>query len=190
MTSNGKEQSNLSEFEERLSSIESKLDALNNLSPEKSFLEETSQSDSDQNGAINKENALAMMWKYMTIHRRVQATEEAVDKIMNILNDVMKDAAEMKKVKCHLDKLRDEQQKMAGEFDAVKRGEGLEFNSEKVANVLSVYFSLIFPNSQIAVDLTSEGFYSVQNPSKIARLRCSILRKSLLGNEQHFLRLY
>ena len=64
----------------------------------------------------------------MTIHRRVQATEEAVEKVMNILNNVMGDLEQLKTVKLHLDELRQEQLKMA------KRGEngGSDINLEKV----------------------------------------------------------
>ena len=74
------------------------------------------------------------MWKYMTMYRRVQATEEAVEKVMNILNDVMDDVEQLKTVKSHLDKLQQEQLKMAGEFNAVKWGSngGSDFNLEKV----------------------------------------------------------
>ena len=68
----------------------------------------------------------------MTTHRRVQATEEAVEKVMNILNNVIEDVGELKKVKSHLDELRHEQLKMAGKFDAVKKCSGSEFNLEKV----------------------------------------------------------
>ena len=126
----------LDEFGERLSSIETKLHALNNLPLEKSFLTQAAQSDDSQ---TDKENTLAMMWKYMTIHRRVQATEEAVEKVMNILNNVMGDLEQLKTVKLHLDELQQEQSKMA------KRGEngGSGANLEKVGT----WFYIRLPHS-------------------------------------------
>ena len=117
--------------------METKLDALNNLPADKSFLAQTTQSDGSQTAQTDKENTLAMMWKYMTIHRRVQATEEAVEKVMNILNDVSEDVGQLKTVKSRLDELHNEQLKMAGEFDAVKSGGGLELNLEKVCMPVS-----------------------------------------------------
>ena len=108
--------SKLHDFEERLVSIETKLEALSRLPDDKSFLTQTTHSNDNQTAQSDKENTLAMMWKYMTIHRRVQATEEAVEKVMNILNDVIKDMGELKKIKSNLEELRHEQMKTTGDF--------------------------------------------------------------------------
>lgn len=128
-TSHGNEQSTFNEFEHRLETLERKLDALNNLPTDKSFLAPSTQS---ENAQSNKENTLAIMWKYITMDKRVQATEEGVEKVINILNDLMGDVEELKGINSHLDKLHQEQLKIAEDFDAVKRGSSLEINSEKV----------------------------------------------------------
>lgn len=80
----------------------------------------------------------------MTMHRRVQATEEAVEKVMDILSNIMEDVEQLKVVKSHLDELRQEQLKMAGEFNAVKRGGngGSDFNLEKVGQLVFLVYDI------------------------------------------------
>ena len=56
----------------------------------------TKHNDIKENLQTGHENSLAMMWKYMTIYRRVQATEEAVDKVMDILNNLIEDMKQFK----------------------------------------------------------------------------------------------
>ena len=66
----------------------------------------------------------------MTIQRRVQATEEAVEKVMNILNDMIEDVRQLKKVESRQNETNES--KISGEFRAGKDGSGSEINLEKV----------------------------------------------------------
>ena len=129
--SQGIEKIKLHEFEQRLASIETKLDTLNNIPIDKSFLTQTTQSSDKETAQNNKENTLAMMWKFMTIHRRVQATEEAVENIMNILNDMIEDVRQLKKV-------HETDSKTSEEFDAGKEGSESKNSSQKVAYCIPV----------------------------------------------------
>lgn len=132
----GSEPLNLNEFEARLASVEAQLSTLDNLPVDKSFLAQSTNSDDSHTTAQDKkENALAMMWKYMKVQKRLQATEEAVEKVMNILNDVIEDVGHLKNVESHLEKLREEQMKMAGEFDALKNGGELTSSLKKKVGV-------------------------------------------------------
>ena len=62
------------------------------------------------------------MWKFMSMHRRVQATEEAVEKVMGILNGVLHDISRLKDLRSELEKSRKEHLKMQGDLDIAKSG--------------------------------------------------------------------
>ena len=103
---------------------------MNNIPTDKSFLTQTTQCNDKETAQNDKENTLAMMWKFMTIHRRVQATEEAVEKVMNILNDMIEDVRHLKRVESRQSEINES--RMSRKFCAGKDGNGTEINSEKV----------------------------------------------------------
>lgn len=58
----------------------------------------------------------------MSMHRRVQATEEAVEKVMGILNGVLHDIFQLKDLRLELEKFSNEHLKMQGGLDVAKSG--------------------------------------------------------------------
>lgn len=72
-------------LESKISNLEDKLKLLDEFPSNKTIIQEAQQSDS----TANKDNTLSGIWQFMKMNRRLQAAEEAIDRVMSILNEFM-----------------------------------------------------------------------------------------------------
>ena len=106
----------------------------------KTTISNVEQKDGGENES-SSDNNLATMWKFMTVSRRVQAAEEAVEKVMGILNEVLQDISHLKNMRTDLERLREDHLKMEREFDTVKSG-ALQTNLENASEYVKQFESL------------------------------------------------
>ncbi|KAK3728562.1 hypothetical protein QZH41_011643 [Actinostola sp. cb2023] len=76
-------------LENKISNLEDKLKLLDDFPSNKAIIQEARKSDVPADATKDSSTQLSGLWQFMKVHRRLQAAEDAIDRIMSILHEFL-----------------------------------------------------------------------------------------------------
>lgn len=108
-------------LENKVQELEDRLKILDSPPSTQFIIEQAQQNNNTSQDDATKQNALSGMWQFMKFNRRLQATEEAIDRVMTILNEFLgSDGKIISGVRSEVDDIANELKNLKESFLAQK----------------------------------------------------------------------